>query len=323
MFTQFQNIKFIKTTVLFFALIIGVPPQTIFGQGSSFFAGAAIGGNFSKYHFKDQYEDWGTKSSLGLGGGLKAGVSFGRLTFITGLGYSKKSGKYTTPNFDKIVNDFPYQGDYTDIDYEVIIFDTNSDGYQDRGFFTFNEKQKYLTIPLMVRAKLFGDDFGVTAGAGIQFNIGLGADISGNFQTIDATNENLVETTNISSMPPAYVLYYDELSDVVYGDPYDGQITNFYTSKFFDYDFGNDLDNEYKKVQTTFLIDVGCFKKVGEHGQLHFNLGLDIGLGDIYNNRYKETFRSLVLEDIEGDKLLKSTTFTISYEHHFDFGDKY
>ena len=317
MIVQTKNNFYLKLFALLLTAMICHIPDTVIGQGNSFFIGATGGVNLSKFKFKDQYEDWDVKSQIGFKGGVTLGVDFNRLSIVTGLNFTKKSSRFITPN--GYFPSFIFIRTIDGFDFDALQYlDTNQDGLEDYGFFNYRETHNYVSVPLVLRMRLFGEESGVTIGTGLSFNFGISADISGDFQAVDIDSENFVKTTNISSLKTSADLFYDNniVGTILADDIY-------YSNDFLNYDFGRDLNNEYKKVHTNFLLNIGGFMKVGEKGQIHANLGLNIGLKNIYNGKYKDVFPSLLYEENLGKKFLTSTILSISYEHHLEFGDKY
>lgn len=234
---------------------------------NTLFIGPAAGVNLSKFKFKDQFEENETSALLGFSGGVNFGLQFNKFAILSGFHFMQKGSKYETPN------DF----------YEL---DINQDTYFDYGFFSYKEKLNFLTIPLLARYQI-GEDMGFLIGAGIAFNVGLNADISGTFQLLDPTLLSLVDEVNIA---------------------------NIYSSAILDYGFGGGLGDEYKKLQTSLILNPGFFAKIGEKGKLCINLHWDIGVGDSYNERFKD------IASIFGKQTNRSIGLQISYEHHLEFG---
>jgi len=251
------------------SLLAGLFVMIVSAQENSAFIGATGGLNFSKFNYQDQFEDNTTSALSGVIGGVSFGIRFNKWSIVSGLQFNQKGSNYETPT-----------GNYD--------FDLNDDGYQDYGFYDMKQRLNYLSIPIMLRFQLFGQESGLTLGAGVALNFGLKADISGKFQMLDFTGDSR-----------QIISEYD--------------IENIFGPAFLDYGFGRSLDDEYRKMETSFILSPGFVTPIGEKGKLHFKLNLDIGIEDSYNGRFKDTF------NLFGKQFNQSTSFTISYEHHFNF----
>ena len=238
-------------------------------QTNSVFVGATGGYNFSNFRYQDQNEDYINTALGGVVGGATFGVRFNKWAIISGIQFNQKGANVETPTefFDR---------------------DFNNDGYQDYGYYDLKERLNYLTVPIMLRFQLFGEESGLTLGAGVSLNFGLNADISGKFQMLDFTGDS------------RQIISEFDIEDIM-------------SPAFLDYGFGDGLDDEYRKMEASFVLSRGFVTPVGERGKLHFKLNLDIGMEDSYNNRFKDTF------GIFGQRFNHSTSVTVSYEHHFDF----
>lgn len=238
-------------------------------QSNSVFIGATGGYNFSKFRFKDQNEDYKASSLNGVIGGVTFGARFNKWAITSGIQYYQKGSKYETPTQS----------------YDI---DLNGDGFQDYGFYDLKERLNYLAIPIMLRFQLFGEESGLTLGAGVSINVGLNADISGKFQMLDFSSDT------------RQIISEWDLADV-------------FGPAFLDYGFGDGLDDEYRKLETSFILSPGYVMPIGEKGRLHINFNLNIGMTDTYNPRYKDTF------GLFGKQFNRATSFTLTYEHHFNF----
>lgn len=85
--------------------------------------------------------------------------------------------------------------------------------------------------------------------------------------------------------------------------------------------FGSGVNEDYKKTQMGFQVSPGLIYKVNDNSKLKFNITWDFGTSDSFNPRYKSANDFFVSND--GDQMNRSTLFTIGYEYHFSFGDKY
>ena len=61
--------------------------------------------------------------------------------------------------------------------------------------------------------------------------------------------------------------------------------------------------------------------KMNENSKLKFNVTWDFGTSDMYNPRYKNA--NAFFNSNKGDQLNRTAMFTVGYEYHFSFGDKY
>lgn len=250
-------------------LLIALFAMPMMAQTNSVFIGATGGYNFSNFRYQDQNEDYINNPLGGVVGGATFGVRFNKWAFISGMQFNQKGANVETPT-----------GYYNN--------DFNRDGEQDYGFFDIKERMNYLTVPLMLRFQLFGEESGLTLGAGVALNFGLGADISGKFQMLDFTGDSRRITSEFD-------------------------VEDIWAPAVLDRGFGDSLDDEFRSMETSFILSPGFVTPVGEHGKLHFKFNLDIGMEDSYNTRYKDTF------GIFGKRFNHSTSFTVSYEHHFNF----
>ena len=89
----------------------------------------------------------------------------------------------------------------------------------------------------------------------------------------------------------------------------------------FDVSFGKGVNNDYKKTQVGFQISPGLIFRLNDKSKLHLNVTWDIGTSDSFNGRYKDA--NDFFWNNSGDQTNRSTLFTVGYEYHFSFGDKY
>lgn len=85
--------------------------------------------------------------------------------------------------------------------------------------------------------------------------------------------------------------------------------------------FGKGVNEDYKPMQMGFQFSPGLIFLVDDRSKLTFNVTWDSGLSDSYSQRYKNA--NDFFNSYRGDQMNRSTVFTIGYERHFSFGDKY
>ncbi len=80
--------------------------------------------------------------------------------------------------------------------------------------------------------------------------------------------------------------------------------------------YGTGINDTYKRFQPGFMLGPGMLMKVGEAGKLGVNIYWDLGFNAINS-------RSTSANGINGKISNVSTILSVSYTHHFNFGDKY
>lgn len=85
--------------------------------------------------------------------------------------------------------------------------------------------------------------------------------------------------------------------------------------------FGAGVNDDYRSTQTSFQISPGLVFLLSDKSKLTFNVTWDIGLGDSFNPRYKNANDFFAAN--KGNQMNRSTLFTLGYEYHFAFGDRY
>ena len=85
--------------------------------------------------------------------------------------------------------------------------------------------------------------------------------------------------------------------------------------------FGKGVNDDYKPMQMGFQFSPGMVFLLDRKSKLTFNVTWDSGLSDSYSRRYKNA--NDFFGTYNGDQMNRSTIFTIGYERHFSFGDKY
>ena len=85
--------------------------------------------------------------------------------------------------------------------------------------------------------------------------------------------------------------------------------------------FGSGVNEDYSKVQMGFQVSPGMVFAINENAKLRFNVTWDSGLKDSFNPRYKDA--NDFFKTYSGEQRNQSTVFTIGYEYHFSFADRY
>jgi len=85
--------------------------------------------------------------------------------------------------------------------------------------------------------------------------------------------------------------------------------------------FGNGVNDDYRKIQLGFLIPPVIVFAVNYRAKVTFNVSWDLATGDSFNERYKDA--NTFFDDYKGNQLNHSTMFSVGYEYHFSFGDRY
>ena len=85
--------------------------------------------------------------------------------------------------------------------------------------------------------------------------------------------------------------------------------------------FGNGVNEDYKGMQVGFQFTTGMVYALDRNSKLTFNVTWDSDTSDAFNRRYKNA--NTFFDDYRGDQMNRSTVFTIGYERHFNFGDRY
>ena len=85
--------------------------------------------------------------------------------------------------------------------------------------------------------------------------------------------------------------------------------------------FGEGVNEDYKSTHMGFQVSPGIIYKMNENSKLKFNVTWDFGTSDMYNPRYKNA--NAFFDNNKGDQLNRTAMFTVGYEYHFSFGDKY
>lgn len=154
---------------------------------------------------------------------------------------------------------------------------------QGTGFYSAQEKLQFISIPILVGYRKYLGD-----GFGLTFAMGPSINIGLSGKIDDETEyfgTGEVETNNY-------------------------KVT-----------FGESINDDYRNTQVGFQISPGLIFPINENSKLSFNVTWDIGLSDSFNPRYKSA--NDFFDTNTGDQLNRSTMFTIGYEYHFTFGDKY
>jgi hypothetical protein len=85
--------------------------------------------------------------------------------------------------------------------------------------------------------------------------------------------------------------------------------------------FGEGVNDDYKSTQVGFQINPSLFVELNERSKINFGITWDFGTSDMYNDRYKVA--NEFFDFFKGNQVHRNTMFTIGYEYHFNFEDKY
>ena len=142
-----------KKLILFSVLIFSSLALT--SQSSSFIFGISGGSNLSKFKNTGDFLDQGETFSrtIGFGGGVDAGIQFGKFAFITGLHYNQRGGE-SELNLD---------------DPNGLVWNIN--GVFDLGIRTQEVKYNTLSIPLTLRYTFGQGPLNFTIAAGPTINM--------------------------------------------------------------------------------------------------------------------------------------------------------
>lgn len=160
---------------------------------------------------------------------------------------------------------------------------TNFEDEQGVGFFTAKEKWHVVSIPILLGYRKY---FGDKIGLGIALGPSINVGISGKLdEEISYFGEEQVDETN------------------------------------YQVNFGSDINDDYRATQAGFRISPSLIFLLNDKSKLTFNVTWDSGTRDAYNPRYKAANEFFTQN--KGLQLPRSTLFTVGYEHHFTFNDKY
>lgn len=85
--------------------------------------------------------------------------------------------------------------------------------------------------------------------------------------------------------------------------------------------FGDGVNDDYKASQVSFQLSPGLFFDINDKSTLTLNVTWDFGMGDMFNKRYKQA--NDFFDTYKGNQSSRTTLFTIGYQYHFNFEDKY
>lgn len=85
--------------------------------------------------------------------------------------------------------------------------------------------------------------------------------------------------------------------------------------------FGEGVNEDYKGTQVGFQLSPGLFIDLNRNSKLTFNVTWDFGTSDSFNPRYKDA--NTFFDNFKGDQINRTTMFTVGYEYHFNFEDRY
>jgi hypothetical protein len=194
--------------------------------------------------------------------------------YVPGVGGGLRVGYNFTPSFG-LISGVEYAPKGSEYSSNNYLY-TASDGSQLVGYFEREERLNFLSIPLLARWQSGGEDGGFLLAAGFNFNIGWKGNIVDRFE---------------SPQLSAPITIRDEETS-----------------------FGAELRDVYRSLQTGFVLAPGYMFRVGDRGRLTFNIGLDVGLSDSFNEKWKN------FTNIIGEQLNRSLFLSIGYEYHFEGG---
>lgn len=85
--------------------------------------------------------------------------------------------------------------------------------------------------------------------------------------------------------------------------------------------FGNGVNEDYRPTMVGFQVSPGLVVALNETSKITFNVTWDSGVADMFNPRYKDANEFFTAN--KGDQLSRSTIFSVGYEYHFNFADRY
>lgn len=160
---------------------------------------------------------------------------------------------------------------------------TNFEDEQGVGFYTARENWHMLSIPILLGYRKY---FGDKIGVTLALGPSINIGISGKMdEEISYFGEEQADKTN------------------------------------YQVNFGSDINDDYRATQPGFRISPGLIFLLNDKSKLTFNVTWDSGTKDAYNPRYKDA--NDFFDQNRGLQLTRSTLFTVGYEHHFTFNDKY
>ena len=151
------------------------------------------------------------------------------------------------------------------------------------GFFTGKEKLHYISVPVLVGYREY-----LTP----RFALSIAIGPSFNF----GLSGNLDETTQYFGT--------DEV-----------EIDNYKIA------FGSGLNEDYRSMQLGFQVSPGIVVALNDNSKVTFNVTWDSGVADVFNQRYKDANEFFDIN--QGSQLNRSTIFSVGYEYHFNFADRY
>lgn len=85
--------------------------------------------------------------------------------------------------------------------------------------------------------------------------------------------------------------------------------------------FGEGVNDDYKSTQVGFQINPSLFIELNEKSKVNFGITWDFGTSDMFSERYKTA--NEFFDVYKGNQVHRNTVFTVGYEYHFNFEDKY
>ena len=222
----------------YFIVVVILASGTVRAQ--NLVIGVTAGGNLSKFKFTENLDfEYPDRMFVpGLSGGVRAGFNFNEnFGLHTGLEFIERGSRYSQDNWG---------------------FEVSEDNYI-IGYSEWEEKLRYLSIPLTGRWQSGGEDGGFILSAGFSFNLGIKATIVQRFESPD--------------LPDAVAVLDEENT------------------------FGTSARDVYRPMKPGFIFSPGYMFSLGEHGRLTVSAGFDAGLGDSFNKKWKD-FTTIIGENI-------------------------
>lgn len=234
--------------------------------------GASAGGNFSRFKF-DKNQDLDQYWS--------------ERKFTPGLNGGIRVGYNFTPSIGIIAGvDYMEKGSELGSPKEVFedlygIRSVDNQGNLIQGFYNWTEKMRYISVPLLVRWQSGGKEGGFTLSAGISFNAGFYSRSNRYFES---------PLLRDIGFPEGIYTDYPEIEQT----------------------FGSNVVNEYRSWQPDLIFAPGYMFKINENSRLTATVGIDSGLGDSFNKKWKS------LEGPNSRKTNRTVFLSFGYEYHFD-----
>jgi hypothetical protein len=219
--------------------------------------------------------------------GVGAGGNLSRFKFTENLETAFPDSKFKSGLNGGLrvgYNFTPYFGVLSGFEYAQKggVYSTNNfryvypDGSDLVGYSEWEESHRFVSIPLLARWQSGGEDGGFLLTAGFTFNIGLNGSIKQRFES--------------PQLSAPLTLQDDDIS------------------------FGSSARDWYRPMQTGFVFAPGFMFPMGERSRLTVNLGMDFGLSDSFNEKWK-SFTNII-----GEQINRTLFLSVGYEYHFEGG---